>query len=190
MPRRWEADSNYSRKTWARQWEELSFFKTTAFFPRFFGKVALWTQYRPEQMRVLPGGVRKESRWSKLDFSPYPRFCGASLAAQMVKNLPAMKETRVWFLGQEDPLEKGMATRSSILAWRTSWTEEPGRLQSMELQRVRHHWVTNIFTFYLDFYGTHSTWGVALGEYFWCKWRLTVSLLTRYFNGRNRKAWT
>ena len=54
--------------------------------------------------------------------------------AQMVKNLPAMKETRVRSLGQEDPLEKGMATHSSILAWRIPWTKEPGGLQSMELQ--------------------------------------------------------
>ena len=56
---------------------------------------------------------------------------------QMVKNLPAMWETCVSFLGREDLLEKGTATHSSILAWRISWTEEPGRLQSMELQRVK-----------------------------------------------------
>ena len=56
----------------------------------------------------------------------------------MVKNLPAMQETQIFSLGQEDPLEKGMATHSSILAWRILWTEEPGRLQSMGLQRVRH----------------------------------------------------
>ena len=60
------------------------------------------------------------------------------LVAQMVKNLPAMQETQIFSLGQEDPLEKGMATHSSILAWRILWTEEPGRLQSMGLQRVRH----------------------------------------------------
>ena len=57
---------------------------------------------------------------------------GASLVAQLVKNLPAMQETWVRFLGQEDPLEKEMATQSSILAWRIPWTEEPGSLQSME----------------------------------------------------------
>ena len=56
------------------------------------------------------------------------------LVAQMVENLPAMQETRVQFLGQEDPLEKGMATQSSILAWEIPWTEEPGGLQSMELK--------------------------------------------------------
>ena len=57
----------------------------------------------------------------------------------MVKNLPAMQETQVQALGQEDPLEKGMATYSSILAWKISWTEEPGGLQSMGLQRVGHN---------------------------------------------------
>ena len=61
------------------------------------------------------------------------------MAAQIVKNLPAMQETQVWSLGWEDPLEKRMASHSNILAWRTPWTEEPGRLQSMKLQRVRHY---------------------------------------------------
>ena len=55
----------------------------------------------------------------------------AFLVAQVVKNLPAMQETRVRSLGQKDSLEKGMATHSSILAWRIPWTEEPGGLQSM-----------------------------------------------------------
>ena len=58
--------------------------------------------------------------------------------AQMVKNLHAMQETWVRSLGQEDPLKDGMATYSSILAWRILWTEEPGRLQSMGLQRIGH----------------------------------------------------
>ena len=58
--------------------------------------------------------------------------------AQTVKNPPAMQETRVQSLGQEDPLEKGMVTHSSILTWRIPWTEEPGRLQSTKSQRVRH----------------------------------------------------
>ena len=62
----------------------------------------------------------------------------ASLVAKMVKNLPAMQETWDRSLGQEDPLEKGMATHSSILDWRMPWTEEPGRLQSMGSQRVGH----------------------------------------------------
>ena len=65
-------------------------------------------------------------------------YLQASLMAQMAKNLPAMQETWVQSPGREDPLEKVMATRSSIRAWRIPWTEEPGRLQSMGLQRVRH----------------------------------------------------
>ena len=56
---------------------------------------------------------------------------GTYLVAQMVKNLPTMKKTRIRSLGQENPLEKEMATHSSILAWRTPWREEPGRLLSM-----------------------------------------------------------
>ena len=62
----------------------------------------------------------------------------ASLIAQSVKNLPAVQETQVRSLGQEDPLEKKMATHSSILAWRIQRMEEHGRLQSMRSQRVRH----------------------------------------------------
>ena len=61
-----------------------------------------------------------------------------SLVAQMLKSLPAMWETRVRSLGREDPLEKEMATHSSIPAWRIPWTEEPGGLQSIGLQRVGH----------------------------------------------------
>ena len=64
--------------------------------------------------------------------------CSASLVAQRLKRLPARRETRVQSLGWEDPLEKEMATHSSILAWRIPWTEEPGRLQSTGSQRVGH----------------------------------------------------
>ena len=70
-----------------------------------------------------------EQVWGSLD---------SSLVAQMLKNLPAMQETRVRLLGQEDPLEKDMATHSSILAWRILWTEKPYRLQSMGSQRAGH----------------------------------------------------
>ena len=59
---------------------------------------------------------------------PVTSVLGDTLLAQMVKNLPAMRETWVLSLDREDPLEKGMVTHSSILAWRISWTEEPGRL--------------------------------------------------------------
>ena len=68
----------------------------------------------------------------------------ASVVAQRIKHLPAMQETRVRFLGWEDPLEKEMATHSSILAWRIPWTEEPGGLQSTGSQRVGHDWATSL----------------------------------------------
>ena len=70
----------------------------------------------------------------------------ASLMTQMVKNRPAIQDTRVRSLGGEDSLEKGMATHSSILAWKIPWTEESGELQSKGSQRVRHHWAANTFT--------------------------------------------
>ena len=66
------------------------------------------------------------------------RFQFSILVAQMVKNLPAIQETWVQSLSKEDPLEKGMTTHSNILAWRIPWTEEPGGLQSMGSQTVRH----------------------------------------------------
>ena len=71
-------------------------------------------------------------------YLPGTKLVDPSLVAQVVKPLPAMQETRVQSLGQEDPLEKEMATHSSTLAWKISCKEEPGRLQSMGLQRVRH----------------------------------------------------
>ena len=77
--------------------------------------------------------------------------CIPSLVAQMEKNLPVtqeVQETELRSLGWEDPLEKGMASHSSILAWRSPWTEEPGGLQSVGSRRVGHNWATIIsFTF-------------------------------------------
>ena len=71
------------------------------------------------------------------------------LVAQMIKCLPAMRETRVRFLGQEDPLEKEMAIHSSTLAWKIPWTEDPNRLQSMGSQRVGPDWAMSLhFTSY------------------------------------------
>ena len=76
------------------------------------------------------------------DPGSFPSQCimvfGASLVAQTIKRLPAMRETQVRFLGREDPLEKEMAIHSSTLAWKISWTEEPDKLQSMGSQRVGH----------------------------------------------------
>ena len=70
------------------------------------------------------------------------QYSWVSLVAETVKNLPAKQETWVQSPGWEDPLEEGMATHSSILAWRIPWTEEPGGLQSMRLQRIRHNGVS------------------------------------------------
>ena len=90
----------------------------------------------------------KKKQQSKLDFMKTKQFSAskgtihrvkeASLVAQSVKNLPAVQETRVQSLGWEDPLEKEMATHSSILTWKIPWTEEPGELQFMGSQRVGH----------------------------------------------------
>ena len=70
--------------------------------------------------------------------SPMMGEVWASLVSQSVRNLPAIQETQILSLGGEDPLEKGMATHSSILAWKILWTEELGGLQSMRSQIVRH----------------------------------------------------
>ena len=71
--------------------------------------------------------------------------------AQMVKNPPARQETWVQSLDWEDSLEKGIVSHYSSLAWRIPWTEEPGGLQSMGSQRIRHDWVVNTFTFVLEY---------------------------------------
>ena len=83
---------------------------------------------------IVHGVTKSRTRLSDFHFT--------SLLVQTVKNLPAMQETQVQSLGGEDPLEEGMATHSSILAWRILWTEEPGGLQSIGSQRVRHDLVT------------------------------------------------
>ena len=92
----------------------------------------------------LVGDVPSEAREERgVAGSGYPFiledvFMHVILVAQTVNNLPAVQETWVQSLGQEDPLKKGTATRSSILAWRIPWTEEPGRLQSMGSQSIEH----------------------------------------------------
>ena len=92
-----------------------------------------------------------------------------SLVAQMIKNLLAMEEIWVWFLGQEDPMEEEMATHSSILAWRIPWTEEPVQLQAMVSQRVGHDWMTNSFVFTV-FYRISVKYlnSVSSPEDLWC----------------------
>ena len=108
-----------------------------------------------------PGVTSGEDREEETHRSVKPCWCvtvlsWASLLAQMVRNLPAMQKTQVQSLGREDPMEKGMVTHSSILAWRIPWTEEPSRLQSMGSQRIGHDWV--IFTS-LHFREIVKDWG-------------------------------
>ena len=79
----------------------------------------------------------------------FPFSSTSSLVPQSVKNLSAVQETGVQSLGWEDPLKKEMATHSSILAWKISWTDGPGGLQSMGSQRVGHDWATNTYTHFL-----------------------------------------
>ena len=90
----------------------------------------------------------------------------ASLVAEMVKNLPAMQATQVWSLGREDPLQKEIATHSSILVWEIPWTEKFGGIQSMGLQRVRHDWATNIFHLYYFLDSTYK-WYYIVFIFFW-----------------------
>ena len=106
-----------------------------------------WTQ-EPGRLQSM-GSQRVGHDWAPKYRQLYGRsLCPkkAYLVAQRLKCLPAMQETWVRSLGREDPLQKEMATHSSILAWRIPWTEEPGRLQSTGLQRVGHDWVTTSLT--------------------------------------------
>ena len=91
----------------------------------------------PQGMDKARVSVHSWYEWSPVMIIPNPQ--GSDLVTQMVKNLLAMQETQVQPLGREDPLEKGMATHSTILAWRTPWIEESGGLQFMGLQRIRHN---------------------------------------------------
>ena len=99
--------------------------------------LAQWVK-NPPAIAEDPGSISGSGR-SAGEGMGYPlQYSWASLVAQVIKNPPATWETWVRSLGQEDPLEKGMATQSNLLAWRTPWTEEPGRLQSLGSQRVKH----------------------------------------------------
>ena len=132
------------------------------------GADGFFTTESPRKPRVSNASIQKKLEciqvllWKGQRKSPWhtcltmPNTCPAKLiftttdrgflVVQTVKNLLVMQETLVWSLGQEDPLEKGMATHSNILAQRILWTEESGGLQSMGLQRVGHDWVTNTDT--------------------------------------------
>ena len=113
----WVIQSPYSLKEWVRSFDD-------EYLGNSAGKEFACNAGDPGS---IPG-----SGSSSGEGRGYPvQYSWASLVAQMVKNLPAMQGTWVQSLGQEDPLEKGMATLSSILAWEIPWTEEPGGLQSM-----------------------------------------------------------
>ena len=121
--------------------------------------ILLWVKKNPKQNHIaqLLFPLKSEARYMPisqtfvlvltrviwLQFSHIYAIKWASLVAQMVKNLPTMQETRFQSLGLEDPLEKAIATHSSILAWRIPWTEEPGGLQSIGSQSVVHDWSIN-----------------------------------------------
>ena len=116
-------------------WIFCKHFSPALNFPFYFSEIM---SFKEEKFFILKKHF--------LSFFSFMCF-GIQWVAQTVKNLPTVQETWVQSLGQEGPLEKGMATHSSILAWRIPWTEKPGRLQSMGLQRVRHDWATNTFHF-------------------------------------------
>ena len=106
----------------------------------------------------------------------------SSLVAQMVKHLPAMWDTRVWFLSREDPLEKEMAIHSSTLAWKIVWMEEPDRLQSMGSQRVGQDWATSLslslflmITFRLCIFG--KTTAKVIHILFYVSYRMPLCLI-------------
>ena len=111
---------------------------------------------REDWQAIVHGVAKSQTRLGDQVQHSTRTMRGASLVAQMLKNLPAMQETQVLSLGREDPLEKGISTHSSVLAWKIPWTEEPGGLQSIGLQRVSHDWVTNTHT-----HTTMRTWTVA-----------------------------
>ena len=130
-----EADLSF-RHYFAENLDDIQAYhlKKNFFFSFFFDvdhfKTLYWTCYNTAS--VLCFGFWPRGMWN----------LRASLVAQMVKNLPTVQETWVPSLGWGDPLGEGMATHCSILAWRIPWTEEPGGLQSMGSQRVRHDWAT------------------------------------------------
>ena len=93
---------------------------------------------REDWQAIVHGVAKSQTRLGDQVQHSTRTMRGASLVAQMLKNLPAMQETQVLSLGREDPLEKGISTHSSVLAWKIPWIEEPGGLQSMGSQRIGH----------------------------------------------------
>ena len=132
------------RGLWAHQCHRASWLKAllrsqTGFSGGLAGKESTGSAGDPSS---IPGLGRSPGEGIGYPF----QYSWASLVAQTIKNPPECRRPWFWSLGWEDPLEKGTATHSSIPAWRIPWTEEPGRLKSMGLQRVGHNWLTFTFT--------------------------------------------
>ena len=107
--------------------------------------------------------------------------------AQRLKLLPAMRETWIQSLGQEDPLEKEMATNSSTLAWRIPWTEEPGGLQSVGSQRVGHDWATSLHFTSAFFIVQLSQLCITTGKTIaWARWNFVGKVTSLFFNMLSR----
>ena len=139
----WNLQSRLSRRAGRSYrcypWLELllSFFSLSSFLSLSCSSLSLSLSSSFSFLFILnPFNWLKQAHPDDLDNLPHSCQFWASLVPQRVKRLPAVQETWVWSLGREDPLEKEMATHSSILAWRSPWTEEPGRLQSKGSQRV------------------------------------------------------
>ena len=149
--------------------------------------VLAWRIPWTEEPGGLPslGSHRVGHVWSNLAAAAaccWPQ--GASLVAQRVRNLPVMQKTQVRPLCQENALEKGMTTHSSILVWEIPWTEEPGGLQSMGSQRIRHDWENNTLTHWcywplISHTHTHTTKhnsGLEESEFCTCQTPKTLTL--------------
>ena len=114
---------------------------TLIFIAVLFAMTKIWKQFK---CLLMDEWINNIWQIHTIEYYSATNKNRASFVAQMVKRLPTLRETRIESLGQEDPLEKEMATHSSTLAWKIPWTEEPSRLQSMGSQRVGHDWVTSL----------------------------------------------
>ena len=123
---------------WLKLWDLESGAFYSLYFLLFATVLEGMNYYLPSVDKILKISFKKS--WYLLSQTMHQ----ASLVVQRVKHLPTMRETRVWSLGPEDPLEKEMATHSSTLAWKIPWTEKPGRLQPMGSQRVGHDSATSL----------------------------------------------
>ena len=142
-----------NKSAWAKYgypgnlWETLSF---QAFFVIISGYTARSEQAMAPHSNNLAWKIPWTEEPGRLQFVGSLRVghdWAASLVAQTVKNLPAVPDTHIRSLDWEDPLEKGVATHSSIVSWRIPWTVEPGELQSVGSQRVGDNWATKTFTY-------------------------------------------